>query len=154
MIARRALLASASLLCAPRAGAEPTTTAPRGTLVFADEFDRLDWSKWQTAFPWGKRSLGNGDLQVYVDPAFSGNTGRPLGLNPFSINNGVLAIEATKVSADVADQIGANYASGMLCNHKSFSQTYGYFAMRARMPAGAGEDACRRRRVAGVLAGS
>lgn len=100
-------------------------------LTFADEFNSLNlYSTWQPYDGWGNRTLsGNGELQLYVDPQYKG-----LGLNPFSVNNGVLTISASKVSSTVASQLGGyQYTSGMLSTHASFAQQYGYFEMRAQM---------------------
>lgn len=105
-------------------------------LTFGDEFDSLDlYSTWKPTDQWGNRYLsGNSELQLYVDPKYKG-----LGLNPFSINDGVLTIKAAK-SGGNASTLGKQYTSGMLSSHGTggFSQQYGYFEMRAQLPAGKG----------------
>lgn len=104
------------------------------SLSFAEDFNSLQlYSRWKPHDQWGNRYLhGNNELQRYVDPQYKG-----LGLNPFSINNGVLTIKAAKAGAN-ASKVGAQYTSGMLSSHGSFSQQYGYFEMRAQLPAGKG----------------
>jgi beta-glucanase (GH16 family) len=53
---------------------------------------------------------------------------------PFSLSNGILNIAATPVSSAV----GLPYTSGEITTQRSFAQTYGYFEMRAELPAGQG----------------
>jgi beta-glucanase (GH16 family) len=86
------------------------------------------------------RSLtSNKELQVYVDPAFAGTAKGPMGLNPFSVSNGILTIRAEKASPEVSSHVwGYGYTSGLLTTADSFSQTYGYFEVRARVPRGKG----------------
>jgi beta-glucanase (GH16 family) len=108
-------------------------------LTFSDEFNsfsRFNGSSgnWKTEDYWGNRTLGgNGEKQLYVDPEYKG-----LGLNPFSIKDGALNIRAEKASASVKAAIGYDYTSGMIISEQSFSQQYGYFEIRAQMPAGKG----------------
>jgi serralysin len=105
-------------------------------LTFADEFNSLNlYSRWKPHDQWGNRTLpGNKELQLYVDPKFKG-----LGLNPFSVNDGILNIKASKAGGN-ASKIGKSYTSGMLSSHGAggFSQKYGYFEIRAQLPAGKG----------------
>lgn len=105
-------------------------------LTFDDEFDSLDlYSTWKPTDQWGNRYLsGNKELQLYVDPNYKG-----LGLNPFSVSDGVLSIKASK-AGNSASTLGKQYTSGMLSSHGSggFSQQYGYFEIRAQLPAGKG----------------
>lgn len=53
---------------------------------------------------------------------------------PFSLSNGVLNITASPTS--IAP--GLPYTSGEINTSRSFAQTYGYFEMKAQLPAGAG----------------
>lgn len=71
-----------------------------------------------------------GELQVYVDEAYCGR-------NPFRIADGVLSIEASRLSdadALLCGQGKRSYASGLITTQKSLRQTYGYFEARARVP--------------------
>jgi serralysin len=81
----------------------------------------------------------NGEQELYVDPSYQGTATTALGLNPFSVSNGILTITASKApSADVAALGGYQYTSGLLTTAKSFSQLYGYFEMKAELPTGQG----------------
>ena len=101
------------------------------TLTFADEFNTLDlYSKWNPYDGWGNRTLpANQEQQIYVDPQYKG-----LGINPFSVQDGVLTITAAKAASSLVPQLdGYQYTSGLLSSHDSFSQQYGYFEVRAQM---------------------
>jgi O-antigen/teichoic acid export membrane protein len=115
-------------------------------LVFAEEFDRLrliddrDGGVWEPAYPWGARSnTDNHELEYYVDPR-SGREAEPLKyITPFKVKNGILSLSALKAEADQLKAAhGLPYLSGMLNTSKSFSFTYGYVEMRARLPHGGG----------------
>jgi beta-glucanase (GH16 family) len=101
-------------------------------LAFADEFNSFDWSPdgshgWRTMLDWGNRTLGsNHEAQYYSDSS--------VGVNPFHLHDGVLDITATAGS----NPQGLPYNSGVITTQNSFSQFYGYFEMRAELPAGAG----------------
>jgi beta-glucanase (GH16 family) len=130
-------------------------------LVFNDDFagDRLDPAKWIFAFydpatetpTVAKRNLwGNAERQIYMDRAFLG-----LGIDPFTLKNGTLTIAAKPlqpadravIESEIARQPReiANsalkdvaYSSGMISSRGRFSQTYGYFEIRARWSGGKG----------------
>jgi beta-glucanase (GH16 family) len=55
-------------------------------------------------------------------------------VNPFSVSNGVLDITASPGS----NPLGLAYNSGVISTQGDFTQTYGYFEMRAELPQGAG----------------
>lgn len=115
-------------------------------LTFDDEFNGFSWNKqantsvltsvpsgtWATKYWWedGIRSFTtNGELQFYSDST--------VGPNPFSLQNGALVISA-KPSAEPSATGGLPYTSGMITTEGTFSQTYGYFEMRAELPSGNG----------------
>jgi len=115
-------------------------------LVFADEFDRLrligerDGGIWEPAYPWGARSnADNHELEYYIDPR-PGREAEPLkDIMPFKIKNGILSVSAIRAEEGQSPSAhGLPYLSGMLNTSKSFSFTYGYVEMRARLPRGAG----------------
>ncbi len=162
--ARPALLAAAgaafvaaALLCAAAAAGRvsaqdrqsPLTRAPDGhplVLTFQEDFHSFAPGKvWRTTYGdggdagLGKRTLGsNGEQQVYVDPAFGAQIGAP-GLNPFNRRNGVLEITAEPTPPALAGKVGGlRYTSGLITSQPSFSQRYGYFEVRARLPRGKG----------------
>ncbi|WP_075292035.1 family 16 glycosylhydrolase [Pararhizobium arenae] len=110
------------------------------TRTFFDNFSTL-WLRtdkggiWDAKFPWAPESGGtlhtNGEQQWYVNPAYVPTRS----LNPFSLSNGILTINAEPVPEGMEQQVGGRaYTSGMLTTHSSFAQTYGYFEMRADMP--------------------
>ena len=102
----------------------------------------------------GARTLApNKELELYVDRFFvpsptgpdanGGNdskdpNGIPAGLNPFRVEDGVLTITATPTPKDLLQTVGRPYVSGLLSTDRSFDQRYGYFEMRAQLPAGQG----------------
>ncbi len=115
-------------------------------LTFSDGFDgkALDLTKWKRSDLWNNGTLsGNRERQCYV----------PQGVKQ---SNGLLLLEATKFKIAAADCKGAtedlSYASGMAttagCNQwetseicgrlRAFSQAYGYFEIRAKLPNGKG----------------
>jgi hypothetical protein len=115
-------------------------------LVFEEEFDRLrlidarDGGVWEPAYPWGARSnTDNHELEYYLDPR-PGQEAEPLkDITPFKIKNGILSLSAIRAEKDQSVAAhGLPYLSGMLNTSKSFSFTYGYVEMRARLPLGAG----------------
>jgi hypothetical protein len=101
---------------------------------------------WRTNFGYagpqdlGSRSLGsNGEKQVYVDRGFRGTSDKPLGLDPFRVENGVLDIVADRTPPDVKSQMwNYPYTSGLITSQYSHKQLYGVFEMRAKLPKGKG----------------
>jgi beta-glucanase (GH16 family) len=117
-----------------------------GALSFTDDFNSLSLRSasnptgtWTTDYGYGGIGsytlTGNGELQLYTAPGFKGTTDHDLGLNPFSVSNGVLDIRAQTVDAATsAGMWNYGYSSGVITTKQSFSQTYGYFEMRADLP--------------------
>ncbi|WP_194469605.1 Ig-like domain-containing protein [Bradyrhizobium sp. CCBAU 51753] len=113
--------------------------------TFNDDFNTLSAGQdphltWRTSYAWsGPPSYSlSGEQQVYVDPSFSGLPGSqasaPLGLNPFSIQDGHLVISAQPLPASAAPYVGGHqFSSGMISTQNSFAQTYGYFQMTATL---------------------
>ncbi|WP_082507957.1 family 16 glycosylhydrolase, partial [Methylobacterium sp. Leaf113] len=110
---------------------------PGMKLSFADEFNTLSASAngkgtvWKSALGIGNeyRTLeANSEAQYYSD--------KSVGTNPFSVSDGVLTI--TAAPDHDGNPLGLAYTSGVLTTAKSFAQTYGYFEMRAELPAGQG----------------
>jgi Ca2+-binding RTX toxin-like protein len=120
--------------------------------TFNDDFNTLSLYQgttgtWLTRYEWGGTTAytltSNGEKEVYVDPTFRGLPGSqastPLGLNPFSIDNGKLTITASPTPAADLPYVGNyGFTSGVLTSAATFAQTYGYFEMTAQLPDGHG----------------
>ena len=119
--------------------------------TFTDEFDALSLdledgqSKgvWRTNFGYGgvhsRTLVNNGELQVYADRLFSGTGSTSLKLDPFRIADGKLDIVAEPLNEDLRRLTwGLSYSSGLLTTKASFSQMYGLFEIRAKLPKGKG----------------
>ena len=123
----------------------------RLTPTFDDEFNSLslynaatNTGTWWTSFGSqnviGSHTLTkNGEKEIYVYPGFKGTGNVDLGLNPFSINNGILSITADKIpTQDVSALYNYQYMSGLLTTKTTFHQEYGYFEIRAKGDSGNG----------------
>ncbi|WJR80228.1 glycoside hydrolase family 16 protein [Bradyrhizobium sp. NP1] len=103
-------------------------------------------ASWPEANYWGgagsdfkRKDAWNGEQQIYVDPRYGGRSTTPLGLDPFKVRDGVLSIEARRTPAALKDVLFDNeFISGILTTQASFSQKYGYFEIRAKIPVGTG----------------
>lgn len=123
---------------------------------FADEFNSFSWLEessegkrpgtWRTNFGYSWTTLDdvknhslvwNNELQLYVDPQFRGTGKKPLGLSAISVQNGILSITADR-APNIPELSGYRYISGLITSENSFSQTYGVFEMRAKLPRGQG----------------
>jgi beta-glucanase (GH16 family) len=114
------------------------------TLSFSDYFNTLNlWNgqsgTWDSNFWWGAPNgstlTQNGELQWYIDANYAPTSS----VHPFSVANGVLTITAAHAPDDIKPLINNyEYTSGILTTHDTFSQTYGYFEMRADLPETAG----------------
>src|SRR4030065_2742641 len=87
-------------------------------LTFHDEFNgtNLDPTKWNVQYP-----SGNGGEQQFYTP------------EAISLQDGVLKITAEKRSMQ-----GYPFTSGIITTKGTFSQQYGIFSMRAKLPNGKG----------------
>jgi beta-glucanase (GH16 family) len=119
---------------------DPTTDLGSLKQTFVDEFNRLslqsEGGTWRTSFHangTGRSLPSNGEEQIYMDPAYKG-----LGVNPFSVSDGVLNIHAARSSERVEAATGYDYTSGMISSKSAFAQTYGYFEIKCELPAGKG----------------
>jgi len=109
-------------------------------LTFADEFTSfarfngrsgLTGGTWRTATSAGDGTLISPD----EDMAFVDTQIGKLGLNPFSVADGVLSITATW-RPDIATTLGGKQiASGVITTEGGFAQQYGYFEARLKLPA-------------------
>jgi hypothetical protein len=141
---------------------DPMDASPLATLslhrTFHDDFDTHPLSSgrwvphyaggaaWPDARYWGgdgsdfkRKDAWNGEQQIYVDPRYAGRATTPLGLDPFKVSNGILSIVARRTPAELKPVLFDNeYTSGILTTQGSFSQKYGYFEIRAKIPVGVG----------------
>jgi beta-glucanase (GH16 family) len=138
---------------AAQASSAPLTRAPDGRkleLTFHDEFDQFRPRRgqagvWRTSFGDGSKTdvgartlAANKEVQVYVDRDWADAAG-PIGLDPFTIRDGVLHIRGDRAPAGLTPRLGGYaYTSGLITTQPSFRQTYGYFEMRAALPRGKG----------------
>src|ERR1022692_3973715 len=92
--------------------------------AFDDEFNGsgLDLKKWNPNDPWGWAR--NKELQAYVT-------------NAFEVRGGVLRIKAEKREAFYSGK-QRSITSGMMTTYGKFSQEYGRFEIRCRVPKGKG----------------
>jgi beta-glucanase (GH16 family) len=142
-----AILAAALLI-------EPTMSAQNGKRLgpaldrtglvktFGDEFDVFNRNVWipenfdpeetdNRIRPWAR------ERQFYVDASYRGTSAAPLGLDPFSIRDGVLVITADRTPNNKRRHLaGYRYTSGWLSTLDTFTQKYGYFEARMRVPKG------------------
>jgi beta-glucanase (GH16 family) len=107
----------------------PTLKLDGHRVSFSEEFDGpLDVTPWGPGSRWIAHTPWHGD---FGDAGFAD----PEEGFPFTIDNGVLRIEARK------DAVG-KWRAGLLCSNDpkgdGFSQQYGYFEMRAKLPGGPG----------------
>src|SRR6476646_3916601 len=101
---------------------------------------------WPEARYWGgegsdfrRKTSYNGEQQIYVDPRYGGRETTPLALDPFKIHGGILSIVASRTPTALKAVLFNNeYISGILTTQSRFSQKYGYFEMRAKVPVGTG----------------
>jgi beta-glucanase (GH16 family) len=101
---------------------------------------------WPEARYWGgdgsdfkRKTSANGEQQIYVDPRYSGRSSTPLGLDPFKVSDGILSIVASRTPVELKPVLFNNeYISGMLTSQGKFSQKYGYFELRSKIPVGTG----------------
>lgn len=124
--------------------------------TFSEEFDGpLSWcsedcrgQRWRTKYFHSGTSpmsrgvgLNESETEVFMDPQYLG-----LGINPFSISNGILDIAVRPASTETQAAVNAawprgeqkgqaRFTAGMLSTEKSFQQRYGYFEVRAKVPA-------------------
>jgi beta-glucanase (GH16 family)/uncharacterized protein (DUF2141 family) len=102
-------------------------------MTFDDEFNTFSGSPtgagatWKTTYAFNNRTLtSNNEQEYYSDSS--------VGVDPFADSNGILTITA----APGSNPLGLPYDSGAINTQASFSQTYGYFEMRAQLPSGDG----------------
>lgn len=149
-VAEMVLMASAFLNpFTARAGTEepPLRAAPDGrplTLVFSDDFQVFrPWTGsdgiWRATFGDGSQFSRDRHSHIVDDEIEQIAESVLAGLDPSSIDENLLAITAQPTAGRVGGSIESYpYVSGLISTQPSFSQTYGYFEMRAELPRGRG----------------
>ncbi|MDO8624146.1 MAG: glycoside hydrolase family 16 protein [bacterium] len=129
-------------------------------LVFNDEFDAFSRyvnaegnvtckndgnGTWQTVFSFCSRTIAsNYEQEVYIDQGFLDHLKKTIPNlsteSPFAVKNSIFTIITSTSSPEILKAVGpwAKYTSGLITTQFSFSQKYGYFEMRAKLPKGKG----------------
>lgn len=134
--------------------AAPNVVPALYRLRFGDDFDDPDVGRinenatggrpgapaWRSRYRQERKTVINSEKQIYMDPQFAGTAPGPLGVQPFSIRDGVLRIRADRADPVTVSPYIWNYryTSGCITSELTHWQTYGYFEMRARQPRGKG----------------
>ena len=126
---------------------DPNNLSATATLTFSEDFTSLKlwdgtsgldtrpgWGMWPQ-FDTGFTESGNGEQEWFIQPGDA----QTASVNPFSVQNGVLTISANPTPSSMLPYVDNQpYTSGWIDTYHEFSQTYGYFEMRAQLPAGQG----------------
>ncbi|MCY1641035.1 glycoside hydrolase family 16 protein [Methylorubrum sp. SL192] len=133
--------------------------ADLGLPTFEETWQSLDasemWRKpakptrWRTVHGAGdptKEAYRTGSAgSIFVDSSFTGVMDgklldKPLGLNPFTLDPGKsVTIVGTPVPENLKSiMFGRSYMAGLLTTKFSFSQLFGYFEVKAKIPSGKG----------------
>ena len=123
---------------------DPRNLSATANLTFSDEFNTFDYwnghsGTWDTGYPWtevnGGTNAANGEQQWYVNANYTQTSS----LGTYTAQGGIMNVRAAPTPAALQSYVdGYAYTSGMITSFHSFSQTYGYFEMRAKLPAGQG----------------
>lgn len=129
---------------------DPRNLAATAEATFSDDFDTLDlwdgtkgvWSTdaWYNDERGPEKSKGstrenNGEQQWFINANYPGTKA----IRPWTVADGILTITGDATPPDIRRTIkGYKYVSGEINTFRSFHQTYGYFEMRAKLPAGRG----------------
>jgi beta-glucanase (GH16 family) len=112
------------------------------TQTFDDEFNSLSLRNgsggtWSPAFSYSPNGSTDGSLSSYqVNPLYGPTSASDA--NVYSISNGVLSMAIKPTPADISSTVSKPFIAGQLLTDKSFSQTYGYFEMNAKLSNAAG----------------
>jgi beta-glucanase (GH16 family) len=126
---------------------DPNNLSGTATLTFNEDFNTFDlwngtsgldtrpgWAMWPS-YDAGFSESGNGEQEWFIQPGYQPTASA----NPYSVQNGVLTITAEPTNPAISQYVGSYpYTSGWIDTYHEFSQTYGYFEMRAELPAGQG----------------
>src|SRR6267378_2061906 len=122
---------------------DPKNLSATAVMTFDDEFNTLNlWNgsgTWSTSYAWaqpnGVTLSGNGEQEWYINSMYAPTSS----VKPWTVSNGILTLTAAPAALSILPLINNyQYTSGMITTYNSFSQTYGYFEMRAQLPQGQG----------------
>jgi beta-glucanase (GH16 family) len=134
----------------PAPATDDFTDLSKWVRTFTSDFSKgpLDPKIWRNTFYFNDRVLNsNGEREYYMNQGYTGDGKylapdgtNNLGIDPFSfLPGGVLRITADKSDpAKSAHYWGYPYTSGLITTEDSFSQTYGRFVAKMKLPAGKG----------------
>ncbi len=112
-------------------------------LTFDDEFNSLSLRNggsgtWSPAFDYSSNGSSSDTLSSWqVNPSWGPTSG--VDTNVFSTDNGVLSIATKPTPGNVGSAVDNKpFLGGQLITANSFSQTYGYFEMNAKLSSAAG----------------
>ncbi|HCF27529.1 MAG TPA: hypothetical protein DEV81_10095 [Cyanobacteria bacterium UBA11049] len=116
------------------AKAEPPGDSCNWQLTFSDNFDTLDRTKWNTVWP----QYYNGSLHLdgrVRRQAYYPDSNVQTAYDP-NVNSNVLAIRTAREDTivDWLNNAVYRYTSGTINSETKFSQQYGYFEVRAKLP--------------------
>ena len=112
-------------------------------MTFDDEFNSLSLNNgsggtWSPAYGWAPNGQTSGMTSSWEATPFYGPTSGG-DANVFSDNNGVLSIGIKPTPGNISDSVGGKpFLAGEITTQSSFSQTYGYFEMNAKLSNAAG----------------
>jgi beta-glucanase (GH16 family) len=123
---------------------DPKNLPGTAVLTFHDEFDTLSlWNgssgTWNTNYWWsgqnGSTLEGNGEEEWYINHLYAPTSS----VTPWTVESGILTLTADYADPSIRPFINNyQYTSGQIQSYYSFSQLYGYFEIRAKMPEGQG----------------
>jgi beta-glucanase (GH16 family) len=125
---------------------DPKNPAGTATLTYSNEFNSLNWWNgtsgldfapgWHVAYNPNSTGFNAGDNATWnINPNFEGTKSA----NTFTVNDGILTLAAKPTDPAIAQYTnGFKYTGGQVSTFHEFSQTYGYFEMRAKLPTGSG----------------
>jgi beta-glucanase (GH16 family) len=130
---------------------DPNNLSATAMLTFSEDFNsfnlwngktgldtRPGWAMWPQ-FDAGFTLSGNGEQGWYIQPSYTPTASA----NPLSVSKGVLTISAKPTPSNLLKYThNLPYTTGWIDTYHEFSQTYGYFEMRAQLPAGRGTWPC------------
>ncbi len=112
------------------------------SLTFDDEFDSLSFNNgtsgtWSPTYSYSPNGSTDSSLSSYqVNPLWGPTSAADD--NVYSTSNGVLSIAIKPTPADISGVVNKPFIAGNLLTNHSFSQTYGYFEMNAKLSNAAG----------------